>query len=120
MNYPTSDSARQDKRDDEPPASFAKDIAGLFTIKDVNCMRIRRNDRGQNILMNDYGYMGDATGDAAYSDYANARHIYARLTGDEKPQMPMGGEKKWDAPDNPEGQSNLALYKRWMDQGFQP
>jgi len=105
---------------DNAPVSFAVDIAPLFTTKDLNCMKIRQNDRGQNIVMSDYAYMGDATGDASYADFANARHVYARLTGDEKPQMPMGAEKKWNAPDNPVGQSNLATYERWMIQGFKP
>jgi hypothetical protein len=102
------------------PKSFAADIAGLFTTKDVNCMRIRVNDRGQNILLNDFSYMGDATGDTIFVDHANARHVFARLVGDETPQMPISGEKKWTAPDNPTGQKNLQTYKEWMDHGFPP
>jgi hypothetical protein len=104
----------------DPPVSFANDIAGLFTPKDLNCMRFKQNDRGQNILLDDYAYMGDPTGDASFVDHANARHVFARLTGDETPQMPVGSEKKWNAPDNPQGQANLETYRRWMADGFQP
>jgi len=102
------------------PPSFAADIAHLFTTKDINCMRIRFNGRGQNIVLNDFTYMGDATGDSSFADHANARHVFARLNGDELPQMPLGGEKKWTASDNPVGQQNLATFKNWMDGGFLP
>ena len=119
MNNRISKSASADMVD-ETTVSFATDIAPLFTTKDLNCMKIRQNDRGQNIALNDYAYMGDGTGDAEHADYANARHVYARLTGDETPQMPMGAEKKWNAADNPVGQSNLVTYERWMNQGFKP
>jgi len=119
MNNRIAESTNNDLLD-ETPVSFATDIAPLFTTKDVNCMKIRQNDRGQNIVLSDYAYMGDPLGDVSYDDYANARHVYARLTGDEKPQMPMGAEKKWNAPDNPAGQTNLATYERWMSQGFRP
>ena len=118
MNHP--DELAAPLPDDATPKSFAADIAGLFTTKDVNCMRLRLNDRGQPILLNDFAYMGNATGDGTFADHANARHVFARLTGDEVPQMPVGSEKKWTAPDNPTGQQNLQTYKAWMDQGFRP
>jgi hypothetical protein len=119
MKLSNTNSIHSEKINETPP-SFARDIAPLFTPKDVNCMRIVQNDRGQNIILNDYGYMGDATGDGTYTDHSNARHVYAHLTGEEKPQMPMGSEKKWNAPDNPDGQSALMKYQTWMEQGFQP
>jgi hypothetical protein len=53
--------------------------------------------------------MSDGAGDGAYPDHANARHVYAKLTGDE---MPPGGPF-WP-------QDRLLLFKDWMDGGFQP
>jgi hypothetical protein len=90
------------------PVSFAKDIAGLFTLKDKTCMA------GMGVLLGDYQYMSASAGDDKYADHANAQHVYARLTGDEQPQMPLGGEKKWNAPDNPVGQKNLETFYAWM------
>lgn len=89
------------------PVSFAKDIAVMFTAKDKNCMS------GFGVLLDDYNYMSDPAGDATYADHANANHVYARLTGKEKPQMPMG-EKFWTAADNPQGQQNLKTLNAWM------
>ena len=43
---------------DEVPVSFVSDIAPLFTTKDSNCMKIRQNDRGQNIVLTDYATWG--------------------------------------------------------------
>jgi hypothetical protein len=104
--------------DDEPtarsknlsnqPISFAKDIAVMFTPKDKTCMD------GLGVQLADYTYMSDPAGDDKYGDHANANHVYARLTGAEQPQMPLGGEKKWTAQDNPEGQKNLKTFHDWM------
>lgn len=107
-----------DPHNAQPPAapiSFAKDIAVLFTAKDKACMS------GFGVLLDDYNYMSDPAGDATYPDHANANHVYARLTGKEKPQMPMG-EKFWTAADNPQGQQNLKTLNAWMtvDPTYQP
>ncbi len=88
--------------------SFARDIAVLFTTKDKKCM----SDFG--VLLDDFNYMSNPAGDETYPDHANANHVYARLTGKEKPQMPMG-EKYWTAPDNPQGQQNLKTFDAWMN-----
>src|ERR1051325_4496560 len=87
--------------------SFAKDIAVLFTAKDKACMS------GFGILLDDFNYMSDPQGDETYPDHANANHVYGRLTGKEKQQMPMG-EKYWTAADNPQGQQNLKMLHSWM------
>ncbi len=88
------------------PVSFAKQIKGLFTARDISCMN------GFGVNLDDYGYMGDPTADPSYADHANARHVYARLTGTEKPRMPKGGPY-WT-------QDKLDLYQQWMQGGFQP
>lgn len=86
--------------------SFGGDIKPLFTRRDVNCMN------GFGVHLADYGYMSAPAGDGKFPDHANARHVYARLTGDETPRMPDGGPF-WQQP-------QLDLYQQWMDCGFQP
>ena len=84
--------------------SFAADIAPLFTEGDIDCM----SETG--VELNDYGYMSNGTGDDKFPDHANARHVYARLTGNERPRMPMGGPY-WQ-------EAQLQLFNQWMTGGF--
>ena len=84
--------------------SFVNDIVPLFRQKDINCMR----DMGVDLTS--YTYMSDATGDASYADHANARHVLARLRGDEMPRMPMGGPYWNDGA--------LGAYRNWVEEGF--
>ena len=85
--------------------SFAVDIAGLFRSVDVSCMA----NVGDGIFINDYAYMSDPKGDEVFPDYANARHVYARLAGTETPRMPKGGPF-WS-------EDSLQLLKSWIDDG---
>lgn len=87
--------------------SFAKDIAPLFTVQDKVCMS------GMGVELDSYEYMSNPMGDDKYPEHANANHIYARLTGNEEPQMPLG-EEPWNAPDNPNGQKKLQTFREWM------
>lgn len=87
------------------PVSFTQ-VSALFTPRDTLCM----NSKG--VLLTDYVYMSDQAGDSTYPDHANANHVYARLTGTEQPQMPMGGPF-WT-------QTNLDLFNQWMQDGYQP
>jgi len=64
--------------------SFAADIVPLFRSADVQCMTQR------GVKLADFQYMSDATGDADSPDHANARHVLARVTGQELPRMPLG------------------------------
>lgn len=84
--------------------SFAKDILPLFRHGDVACMA------RFGVSLNEFGYMSDATGDHSFADHANARNVYARLTGAAKPQMPKGGPFWSDA--------QLQLLNQWMSDGF--
>lgn len=88
------------------PVSFATTIVPLFTERDVACM----NRFG--VSLNDFNYMGDPTGNDAYPDHANARDVYAHLTGDAQPQMPLG-EPFWSS-------DQLQLFAQWMTDGFEP
>jgi hypothetical protein len=84
--------------------SFKDDIAPLF-VDDVDCMA----DHG--VFLDSYAYMANAAGNAAYPDHAHARKVYDHLTGVTPPAMPPGAP--WPA-------ARIALYKRWMDDGFAP
>jgi hypothetical protein len=64
------------------------------------------------VLLDDYSYMSDPKADDKVSDHANARSVFARLTGDAQPRMPMGGPY-WSA-------AQLEVYSNWMTDGFQP
>jgi hypothetical protein len=85
--------------------SFATDILPLFRSKDVNCMK-----KG-GVALDSYEYMSNASGDSAFPDHANARHVHAHLAGDETPRMPPDGA--WPA-------ANLEKFAQWMTDGFQP
>lgn len=86
--------------------SFAADIKYLFVSADLNCMA------PQGVMLDSYSYMSNPAGDAKYDDHANASHVYAHLTGDEKPRMPKGGPF-WP-------QDKIDLFKAWMDGGYKP
>ncbi len=83
---------------------FAADIAPLFSTGDKFCMS------RQGVLLDDYAYMSDPAGNDRYADHANARDVYAHLTGDATPRMPMRGPYWSDA--------QLDLFKQWMADGF--
>lgn len=67
---------------------------------------------GQGVYLDDYHYMSDPSGDSSYADHANARHVYARLTGTETPRMPQGGPF-WTT-------QQLDTFQSWMTGGFLP
>lgn len=88
------------------PISFAADIAVLFTDGDVACME------GQ-VELRDYAFMSDPADDAKFPDHAHARHVLGRVS------LPGGilrmprGKPAW----SPE---RIALFARWMEDGYLP
>jgi len=86
--------------------SFAADIKILFTQGDIACMA------GRGVDLDGYQYMSDPSSDADYPDHAHARHVYARLSGTEKPRMPQGGQF-WTI-------DMLNKFQLWMNGGFLP
>jgi hypothetical protein len=86
--------------------SFSANILPLFRPIDIQHMQ------PNGVLLSDYTYMSNPAGDDTYPDHANARWVYAYLTGDQSPRMPLGGPYWSD--------SQLQLYQNWMDGGFQP
>ena len=86
--------------------SFGADIRPLFTSGDLKCMS------AQGVDLGNYEYMSDPASNGIFQDHANARHVLARLTGTETPQMPLGAPH-WSAV-------MLQRYQNWIDQGFLP
>ena len=85
--------------------SFAADIVPLFRPIDINHMK------PLGVLLDDYTYMSDPSGDGTYPDHANTRQVYDNLTGN-PPPMPPGGPY-WTS-------QQLQLFSQWMAGGFQP
>jgi hypothetical protein len=86
------------------PVSFGQSIAPLFRSTDVACMK------KYGVRLDDYAFMSDSAGDGNYPDHANARNVYAHLTGVTLPQMPMGGPF-WSS-------DQVDLFEQWMTDGF--
>ena len=86
------------------PVSFAKDIAPLFSAGDRFCMSRR------GVLLDDYGYMSDPSGDGSYPDHARVHDVLAHLTGEAQPQMPLG------APAWPD--EKIGILRQWITDGF--
>lgn len=93
------------------PVSYAEAIRPLFRQQDIDHMR------PFDVNLDEYSWISDAAGGNIgfcnnFDDHANARNVFAFLTGDCLPQMPLGGPF-W-------GQDKLDINQRWMDDGFQP
>jgi hypothetical protein len=86
------------------PVSFAQDIEPMFRSVDITCMA------RFGVSLNDYAYMSDPAGNDSFADHANARDVFAHLTGAEPPQMPKGGPF-WTS-------DQLQLFDQWMTDGF--
>lgn len=83
----------------DPIVGYQKDIQPLFTPIDIEHM----SDQG--VKLDDYVYI---------SDPSNAKDVYNQLVNKWMPPPPTeGGEGPW--PD-----SKIALFKSWMDGGYQP
>jgi hypothetical protein len=87
--------------------SYAADIRPLFDARDVACMRRK------GVMLGDYGWMSDPAPGDGYDDHAHSRMVFDFVRPDGKePRMPLGGPY-WE-------DEQVALYQRWMDEGFQP
>jgi hypothetical protein len=79
--------------------SFATDIVPLFDPKtDIPHMAQR------GVMLSDYKYM---------SVPANAQNVLNYVDGTKAPRMPP-------APAQPWSQANIALFKAWVADGYQP
>jgi hypothetical protein len=80
--------------------TFSHDILPLFRPGDISCMKRK------HVHLDDPDYMCDPTGGASFADHAHARTVYEAISSGE---MPPDG--LWPA-------DRVALFLRWMDQGF--
>jgi hypothetical protein len=78
--------------------SFAKDILPLFAAVDIEHM----ND--QDIYLSDHAYM---------SDPGNAAAVLETLENGSMPPTWGGGEGAWS-------QDKVALFRSWIEGGYQP
>ena len=78
----------------------------MFLDRDATCMA------GRGVDLKDFSYMSDPVGDESFADHANARHVLARLRGDEVPRMPLRAD--------PWTPAQIAQYQGWIDGGFAP
>jgi hypothetical protein len=83
------------------PVSFSKDVLPLFRKMDIEHMK------GFEVLLDDYTYMSDPTG-----DHQNARNIEDRLSAN-GPSQQMPPDRKWT-------DEELNTYRQWMADGYQP
>jgi len=77
--------------------SFSQDVAPLFRSSDIEQMKVF------GVLLNRYDW---------FSKPANARLVYAYLSGQRKPRMPLGGPN-WS-------ETQLQILLQWMNDGYQP
>ncbi len=85
--------------------SFDQEILPLFRPRDRNCMA------AFGVALDDFAWMSDPAGDAAFPDHANVRHVHAHLSGTEAPRMPPDGA--WPA-------ERIDLLAQWIEEGCQP
>ena len=78
--------------------SFERDIKPMFRQIDIDHMK------RAGVLLDDYAYMSDPSG-----DHANAQSVEDRLTNQ---TMPPGGPY-WS-------NQQLTLYTQWRSDGYQP
>ena len=84
--------------------TFETDVKRLFRPGDISCML------AYDVKLDDYAWMSDPAPGGAFSDHANARTVFTRLTGAMKPRMPMGGPY-WADP-------QIRIFEQWMADGF--
>jgi hypothetical protein len=81
------------------PVSFEKDIQPLFREIDVKHMKV------YGMPLDDYAFMSDPA-----NNHGNATSVLGTVEGN-PPSMPTGGPY-WTA-------DQVALFKKWMDDGYQ-
>jgi hypothetical protein len=80
--------------------SFSKDVLPLFRSGDVHCMA------AYGVQLASADWMCDPAAQFGFPDYGNARQVFSAL---EEATMPPDGA--WAA-------DRLAIYQRWMSDGF--
>src|SRR5215467_14088297 len=88
--------------------SFARDIAPVLTQKCMQCHGQTPLMGGLDLRTRETALKGGQHGAAIVPGNAAASHVYRHLTGQEAPQMPLGG-RLTDA--------EIELFKQWIEAG---
>jgi hypothetical protein len=88
--------------------SFARDIAPVLTQKCMQCHGQTPLMGGLDLRTRETALKGGQHGAAIVPGNAAAGHVYRHLTGQEAPQMPLGG-RLTDA--------EIELFKQWIESG---
>lgn len=88
--------------------SFSQDIAPILSQSCAQCHSQALVMGGLNLDSRDGALKGGEHGPAIVPGDASASHLYRHLTGQEKPQMPMGGHLT---------DQQIAAIKQWIDSG---
>ena len=92
----------------QEPESFMKEIGPLLATKCTGCHASAPVMAGLDLRTRESAIKGGQHGPAIVPGDAAASHLYRRLTGQEQPQMPLGGRL---------ADSEIALVKKWIDNG---
>ncbi|HEX8086925.1 MAG TPA: hypothetical protein VF529_21755 [Solirubrobacteraceae bacterium] len=92
--------------------SFQNDIVKLFTNDDIDHMK-DKTQVDPPVYLAEYSYMSDSAGDDTYPDHANANNVYYQLSNGLMPLDDNDNPVPWPS-------DQVALFKSWMDDGYQP
>ena len=90
------------------PVSFTRDIAPVLTSRCTSCHANAPVMAELDLRTRESALKGGQHGPAIVPGDAATSHLYRRLTGQEQPQMPLGGRLS---------DSEIALVKKWIDGG---
>ena len=88
--------------------SFSRDVAPLLTQKCIQCHSQTPMMANLDLRTREAVLKGGQHGPAMVPGNASASHLYLRLTGQEQPQMPLGGKLT---------DQEIATLKAWIDSG---
>lgn len=88
--------------------SFSRDIAPVLTQKCMQCHGQTPLMGGLDLSTRETAVKGGQHGPAVVPGNAAASHIYRHLTGQEAPQMPLGGRLS---------DAEIDLFKQWIETG---
>jgi hypothetical protein len=92
------------------PVSFAADVAPILSHSCMQCHGIANPMANLDLRTRDGALRGGQHGPAMVPGNASASLIYRHVTGQEAPQMPLGGKLSTE---------QIAVLKSWIDAGAQ-
>ena len=91
-----------------PMVSFSRDVAPILSQNCGQCHGQSPTMANLDLRSRDAALKGGKHGPAIVPGDAAASRLYRRLTGEEKPQMPMGGRLS---------DAEIAIIRNWIDSG---